>query len=60
MVDLALERFEGGRLVIHVVDMPIKCPVAPLEFAFLADAFFTERGMRDARGAAELSSDGRG
>ncbi len=43
----ALERFEGGRLVIHVVDMPIKCPVAPLEFAFLADAFFTERGMRD-------------
>jgi sulfide:quinone oxidoreductase len=31
----------------HVVDMPIKCPVAPLEFAFLADAFFAERGMRD-------------
>ena len=33
----ALERFEGGRLVVNVVDMPIKCPVAPLEFAFLAD-----------------------
>lgn len=42
-----LERFEGGRLVIDIVDMPIKCPVAPLEFALLADAFFTKRGMRD-------------
>ncbi len=27
--------------------MPIKCPVAPLEFAFLADWFFTEKGIRD-------------
>ena len=28
----------GGRLVVvNVVDMPIKCPVAPLEFCFLAD-----------------------
>jgi sulfide:quinone oxidoreductase len=27
--------------------MPIKCPVAPLEFAFLADAFFAARGIRD-------------
>lgn len=42
----ALERFDGGRLVIDVVDMPIKCPVAPLELAFLADAYFTERGVR--------------
>ncbi len=41
-----LERFEGGRLVVNVVEMPIKCPVAPLEFAFLADAFFKEKGMR--------------
>jgi sulfide:quinone oxidoreductase len=39
--------WEGGRLVVHIVDMPIKCPVAPLEFTFLADAYFTERGMRD-------------
>ncbi len=39
--------WEGGELVINVADMPIKCPVAPLEFAFYADAFFTERGMRD-------------
>jgi sulfide:quinone oxidoreductase len=43
----ALARWEGGRLVVQVVEMPIKCPVAPLEFAFLADAFFEERGMRD-------------
>jgi len=27
--------------------MPLKCPVAPLEFTFLAEAFFTEKGMRD-------------
>ena len=27
--------------------MPIKCPVAPLEFAFLADWYFQERGIRD-------------
>ncbi len=43
----ALADFDGGRLVINLVEMPIKCPVAPLEFAFLADAFFTERGIRD-------------
>jgi len=41
----ALRRFDGGRLVVHITDMPIKCPVAPLEFTFLADAFFA--GMRD-------------
>jgi len=41
-----LASFAGGRLVMNVVDMPIKCPVAPLEFLFLADAHFTERGMR--------------
>src|SRR6266567_927262 len=43
----ALERFTGGRLVVNLVDMPIKCPVAPLEFAFLADWYFRERGVRD-------------
>jgi sulfide:quinone oxidoreductase len=42
-----LERFDGGRLVVNLVDMPIKCPVAPLEFAFLADWYFHERGIRD-------------
>ena len=24
-----LKTWEGGRLVVHIVDMPIKCPVAP-------------------------------
>ncbi len=43
----ALERFNGGRLVVNLVDMPIKCPVAPLEFAFLADWYLRERGLRD-------------
>jgi sulfide:quinone oxidoreductase len=43
----ALEAFDGGRLVVDVVDMPIKCPVVPLEFCFLADWYFRERGIRD-------------
>ncbi len=43
----ALDRFEGGRLVLNVVEMPIKCPVAPMEFLFLADEFFTRKGIRD-------------
>lgn len=43
----ALSSFEGGRLVVNVVENPIKCPVAPLEFLFLADAYFTGRGLRD-------------
>ena len=41
-----LHDWAGGRLVVHIVDMPIKCPVAPLEFAFLADAYFRRRGTR--------------
>jgi sulfide:quinone oxidoreductase len=43
----ALEHFDGGRVVVNVVDMPIKCPVAPLELCFLADWYFQERGIRD-------------
>ncbi|MDP1878167.1 MAG: FAD/NAD(P)-binding oxidoreductase [Actinomycetota bacterium] len=42
-----LHDWPGGRLVINIVEMPIKCPVAPLEFSFLADDFFKVRGMRD-------------
>lgn len=37
----------GGELVLNIADMPIKCPVAPLEFVMFADAYFTERGLRD-------------
>jgi sulfide:quinone oxidoreductase len=42
-----LRSWPGGRMVVEVVEMPIKCPVAPLEFAFLAEAFFAAKGMRD-------------
>jgi sulfide:quinone oxidoreductase len=42
-----LKSWEGGNLVLSIVDMPIKCPVAPLEFVFLADAYFTAKGIRD-------------
>lgn len=43
----ALRDFQGGRLLLNVVEMPIKCPVAPLEFLFLADWYFHTRGIRD-------------
>ena len=43
----ALDGFAGGRLAVGVVDLPIKCPVAPLEFCFLADWYFRKRGIRD-------------
>ncbi len=42
-----LSAWNGGTLVIHQTEMPIKCPVAPLEFAFLADEFFARKGMRN-------------
>lgn len=42
-----LATFKGGRVVVHVNEMPVKCPVAPLEFTFLADTFFREHGIRD-------------
>jgi len=42
-----LENWQGGKLVINLAETLIKCPVAPLEFTFLADAFFTEKGIRD-------------
>lgn len=42
-----LKNWEGGKLVINLAETNIKCPVAPLEFTFLADEFFTERGIRD-------------
>jgi len=41
------EKWQGGRLLIAIADLPFKCPVAPLEFAFLADEYFTKRGIRD-------------
>lgn len=42
-----LRTWKGGRLVVNVVENPIKCPVAPLEFLMLADWFFHKHGIRD-------------
>lgn len=42
-----LKFWQGGKLVLNITEMPIKCPVAPLEFLFLADWWFTEKGIRD-------------
>ena len=41
------KRWGGGKLVLNITEMPIKCPVAPLEFVFLADWYFTEKKIRD-------------
>ncbi|MEK7273697.1 MAG: FAD-dependent oxidoreductase, partial [Candidatus Desantisbacteria bacterium] len=42
----ALDRFDGGKLVFNIAEMPIKCPVAPIEFVFLADYYFHTKGIR--------------
>lgn len=42
-----LRTWWGGKLVVHITEMPIKCPVAPLEFAFLADSYFKHRHIRN-------------
>lgn len=42
-----IANFTVGKLVVNFVDLPIKCSVAPLEFIFLADAFFRGRGVRE-------------
>ena len=42
-----LRTWEGGKLLVHITEMPIKCPVAPLEFAFLADSYFKNKKIRD-------------
>jgi sulfide:quinone oxidoreductase len=41
------KNWKGGKLVLNITEMPIKCPVAPLEFIFLADWYFTEKAIRD-------------
>lgn len=42
-----LKTWEGGKLVMCISELPYKCPVAPIEFVCLAEAFFTKKGMRD-------------
>ncbi|MDG6933357.1 MAG: NAD(P)/FAD-dependent oxidoreductase [Nitrososphaerota archaeon] len=43
----ALGRFGGGRLVTAVAGIPFKCPTAPIEFAFLADSYYSRLGLRE-------------
>lgn len=43
----ALEDFNGGELVVDIAEIPIKCPVAPLEFVCLADHYLCQRGIRE-------------
>jgi len=43
----ALARFDRGRLLMCVAELPFKCPVAPIEFTFLADWYFRHKGIRD-------------
>ncbi|MGC2434442.1 MAG: hypothetical protein WA433_11735, partial [Desulfobaccales bacterium] len=42
-----MKYFEKGRVVVNIAELPFKCPVAPLEFAFMADWFFATHGVRD-------------
>jgi sulfide:quinone oxidoreductase len=42
-----LKNFEGGNLVMCIPELPYKCPVAPIEFVCLAEAYFAKRGIRD-------------
>lgn len=43
----AMKDFKAGKMVLNIAEMPIKCPVAPLEFIFLADWYFHEKGIRE-------------
>ena len=42
-----LRYFNSGRVVLNIAELPYKCPIAPLEFVFMADWFFTVNGCRD-------------
>ncbi|WP_068403301.1 type III sulfide quinone reductase, selenoprotein subtype [Kribbia dieselivorans] len=42
----ALDNFTEGRILVHLAELPIKCPVAPLEFTFLVEDYFRKKGIR--------------
>lgn len=42
-----MKYFNEGRIVLNIAEFPYKCPIAPLEFVFMADWFFTVNGVRD-------------
>ncbi|WP_435074566.1 NAD(P)/FAD-dependent oxidoreductase [Halorubrum sp. HHNYT27] len=39
--------FTEGELVLSVIGTPHMCPAAPLEFVFMADDWFRQRGLRE-------------
>ncbi len=41
-----MKYFNQGKVVINIAELPFKCPVAPLEFAFMSDWFFSMNGVR--------------
>jgi len=43
----ALDRFDGGRIVVLVAGVPFRCPAAPYETAMLVEAEMRRRGIRD-------------
>ena len=45
MLRKKLNEFDGGKLVMNIAELPFKCPVAPIEFVFLADWFFKKKGI---------------
>ena len=42
-----LKYFDSGKVVLNIAEFPYKCPIAPLEFVFMADWFFIVNGVRD-------------
>ena len=43
----ALQKFEGGTIVVAIAGTPHKCPPSPNEAAFMLDEFFRKHGIRD-------------
>lgn len=42
----ALSNFRDGKIFVNVAEMPIKCPVAPLELTLLIEDYFRKRRIR--------------
>jgi sulfide:quinone oxidoreductase len=42
-----LKYFDSGKVVLNIAEFPYKCPIAPIEFVFMADWFFQVNGVRD-------------
>jgi sulfide:quinone oxidoreductase len=42
-----MKYFDSGKVVLNIAEFPYKCPIAPIEFVFMADWFFQVNGVRD-------------